>query len=108
METDPVTFLPKLKVHAFLLHDSLVVASIIQNRYYNYINVEFCPFIFLLYITRYVSYPPTLICSELQMYASINSLIVELVLTVNFLFCLLISLPVVLTLQYSKLLFPKN
>ncbi|XP_074626269.1 exocyst complex component 8-like [Acropora palmata] len=32
METDPVTFLPKLKVHAFLLHDSLVVASIIQNR----------------------------------------------------------------------------
>ena len=48
METDPVTFLPKLKVHAFLLHDSLVVASIIQNRYY--INLEFCHFIFLLYI----------------------------------------------------------
>ncbi|XP_068699488.1 exocyst complex component 8-like isoform X2 [Montipora foliosa] len=32
MEMEPATFLPKMKVHAFLLHDSMVVASIIQNR----------------------------------------------------------------------------
>ncbi|XP_073246335.1 exocyst complex component 8-like [Porites lutea] len=32
MEVFPDTFLPKLKVHAFLLHDSMVIASIIQNR----------------------------------------------------------------------------
>lgn len=30
---DPETFLPRSKVHAFLLHDSMVVANIIQNRY---------------------------------------------------------------------------
>ena len=33
MEVFPDTFLPKLKVHAFLLHDSMVIASIIQNRW---------------------------------------------------------------------------
>ncbi|XP_015779421.1 PREDICTED: uncharacterized protein LOC107357295 [Acropora digitifera] len=64
METDPVTFLPKLKVHAFLLHDSLVVASIIQNRYY--INLEFCHFIFLLYILDIMLIHLHLLCSELQ------------------------------------------
>lgn len=33
VEVDPETFLPKSKIHAFLLHDSMVVANIIQNRY---------------------------------------------------------------------------
>lgn len=33
VEVDPETFLPRFKVHAFLLHDSMVIASIIQNRY---------------------------------------------------------------------------
>ena len=33
MEVFPDTFLPKLKVHAFLLHDSMVIASIIHNRW---------------------------------------------------------------------------
>ena len=33
VEMDPQTFLPRFKVHAFLLHDSMVIASIIQNRY---------------------------------------------------------------------------
>ncbi|XP_022793025.1 exocyst complex component 8-like [Stylophora pistillata] len=32
VEVDPETFLPKSKIHAFLLHDSMVVANIIQNR----------------------------------------------------------------------------
>ncbi|XP_020606527.1 exocyst complex component 8-like isoform X2 [Orbicella faveolata] len=32
VEVDPETFLPRSKVHAFLLHDSMVVANIIQNR----------------------------------------------------------------------------
>ena len=33
VEMDPQSFLPRFKVHAFLLHDSMVIASIIQNRY---------------------------------------------------------------------------
>ena len=32
VEVDPETFLPRSKVHAFLLHDSMIVANIIQNR----------------------------------------------------------------------------
>jgi len=33
VEVDPESFLPRSKVHAFLLHDSMIVANIIQNRY---------------------------------------------------------------------------
>lgn len=49
VEVDPNTYVPQQKMHAFLLHDSMVIASYIPNRYFKEKKYQMLKLLLILY-----------------------------------------------------------